>query len=278
MSLKEKLTKVRFGATTMLILILIAPAILTTGAFAQPPSNDDFDAATVIPSLPFSDSISTVEATPAEDDPDCFGTGATVWYSFTPDEDVSVQANTFGSDYDTTLSVYTGSRGSLEQIACNDDFQGVQSLIIFDAIAGQTYFFMVGSFAGGPGGNLVFNVDEAPPPFDVEVSINPTGEVSPRTGQVTVSGTVSCSEDSDIFLSGEVTQRAGRVTIQGFFFDSVSCAGGEEPTPWSVPFEGQNGRFVGGRASVIVVAEGCGIITCDQDQESRTVRLTGGSK
>jgi hypothetical protein len=29
----------------------------------------------------------------------------------------------------------------------------------FDAVAGTTYFFMVGSFGDTPGGNVVFNVD-----------------------------------------------------------------------------------------------------------------------
>src|SRR3712207_847829 len=102
-------------------LLLIAPAVLTTKVFAQPPNNDDFDSATIISSLPFSNSINTVEATTAADDPFCAGNGHTVWYSFTPDEDGEVnaflEANTVGSDYDTTLSVYTGSRGNLEQIA-----------------------------------------------------------------------------------------------------------------------------------------------------------------
>jgi hypothetical protein len=30
--------------------------------------------------------------------------------------------------------------------------------VVFDAVAGETYFFMVGAFASGPGGNLVFNL------------------------------------------------------------------------------------------------------------------------
>jgi hypothetical protein len=276
--MQEGIKKATVLATAFIVaLILIAPAILTTGAFAQPPSNDDFDNATLIPSLPFSDSINTEEATRAADDPECGGNDDhTVWYRFTPDQDVSVQANTRGSDYPATLSVFTGSRGSLEQIACSAP-NGTAAAIFFDATAGQTYFFMVGSFFGGPGGNLVFNVDIAPPPFDLEVSVNPTGNVNSKSGVVTISGTVLCSEDSDVFFSGDVTQRAGRVTIKGSFPGFVSCAGGEEPTPWSATLEGENGRFVAGRASVTVLADGCGAETgtCDIDQESRTVQLRG---
>lgn len=148
--------------------------------------------------------------------------------------------------------------------------------IFFDATAGETYFFMVGSSSGGPGGNLVFNVVDMSP-FDLEVSIDPTGKVSPSTGLATVSGTVSCSEDSSFLnVFGDVTQRAGRANITASFAESIFCAGGEEPTSWSFTFEGQNGRFVGGRASVTVSAFGCDIDeTCDEDQESKTVQLRG---
>ena len=133
---------------------------------------------------------------------------------------------------------------------------------------------MVGSFFGGPGGNLVFNVDVGVP-FDVEVSINPTGNVRSSTGQVTVSGSVSCSTPEGVSIDGRVTQRAGRVTIQAFFSEFTFCEGGEEPSPWSATFEGENGRFVAGRASVTVTAFGCNPVSCDFDQESTTVRLKG---
>jgi hypothetical protein len=121
--------------------------------------SDDFDDANVISELPFSDSVDTFGATTASDDPDCVGQGPTVWYAFTPEEDLNVDANTFGSDYDTTLSVYTGSRGNLTQIACNDDTDGLQSRVQFAAVAEETYFFMIGAFGSGPGGQLVFSID-----------------------------------------------------------------------------------------------------------------------
>jgi hypothetical protein len=41
--------------------------------------------------------------------------------TFTPAQDVRVEANTVNSNYDRTLSVYIGQQESLEQIACNDD-------------------------------------------------------------------------------------------------------------------------------------------------------------
>jgi len=52
--------------------------------------------------LPFTDFITTFDATTAADDPSC--NGHSVWYSFTPTRDVPVKADTSGSDYATTLT------------------------------------------------------------------------------------------------------------------------------------------------------------------------------
>ncbi len=87
-----------------------------------------------------------------------------VWYSFTPAVSSPLTADTFGSDYDTLLSAYTGTQGALTQLACNDDAgSGVQSRVRFPVTAGTTYYFMV---AGVGGGNLVFTLDAAPLPLD----------------------------------------------------------------------------------------------------------------
>lgn len=139
--------------------------VLTTPALGVAPSNDDFESATRIAELPFSESTSTVEATVAPDDPNCAGVGHTIWYVFTPAADVRVSADTFGSSFDTTLSAWTGPRGALSFVACNDDTNGLQSRITFDARAGTTYHLMVSSFAGSAGGSvsLHVNADVVPP-------------------------------------------------------------------------------------------------------------------
>jgi hypothetical protein len=80
---------------------------------------------------------------------------------------MQIVADTFGSDYDTTLAVYTGEPGALSQIACNNDARGtLQSQVRFHAFRQQTYFFMIGAPNDVSGGDLVFNVaqqsDEPP--------------------------------------------------------------------------------------------------------------------
>src|SRR5215210_1689259 len=276
------MSKISFGVSTIFMLTLMAPAMLTTGAFAQPPSNDDFDSATLIPSLPFSDTFTLAEATTAEDDPRCPPTGRanTVWYSFSPNEDVSVQADTVGSEDDATLSVYTGSRGSLGEIACDANTgSGAEPVINFQATAGQTYYFMIGSYDGEAFGNVVFTLyvegedpHTPPPPFDIEVTINPTGTVNPRTGVVTVSGTIECTEPASFGIDGEVTQRAGRASITGELFTYGYCLAEEQPTVWDTTLQGENGKFVPGTAVVSITAGSCGSLECDYgNEESATV-------
>lgn len=140
-----------------------------TGApLAVIPGNDDFDNAVDITALPFTDELNTSEATTAADDPAdpedpavCFIGGHTVWYQFTPSKDTRINANTIGSDFDTGIAVFTGTRGALTLIDCNDDLllgRDRVSSVTFDAVAGTTYYFMVGSCCGTDGGNLVFNL------------------------------------------------------------------------------------------------------------------------
>src|SRR6266699_2441681 len=114
-----------------------------------------------------------------------------------PQMNIRLEANTFGSGDDTTLSVYTGSRGAFTQIACNDDAGGtLQSRVRFDATAGTTYYFMVAApnLPLLTSANLVFNLLQAPPPFTFTPSLDQFGTVSPSTGVVTLQGSVNCSE------------------------------------------------------------------------------------
>ena len=148
-------------------------------------ANDDFDNAVNVGALPFSDARDTTAASSAADDPvDCFNNGS-VWYQFTAISNTSISANTFGSDYDTTLAVYTGSRGALEMVpgGCNDDFSSLQSRVDFNATAGTTYYFMVGFCCGNGaigGGNLVFSVEQvSPPSMEVTIDIKPGSLTNP---------------------------------------------------------------------------------------------------
>lgn len=158
-------------AAVVLAAMAMTAAGLSPGiAAADPPANDDFDNATVISAVPFRSVTSTVDATSAPDDPISCSNNGSVWFQFTPATSGLVSVDTFGSSYDTVLSAYTGSRGSLSQVpgACNDDTEGTQSRIVFSGTAGTTYHFLVafccGTGQSGGGGNLTLSASLATPP------------------------------------------------------------------------------------------------------------------
>jgi hypothetical protein len=261
--------RVMGGGTVFLSLLLALPA----AAMAAAPSNDNIENATVITALPFSDSVDTAEATTAVDDPDCIGNGPTVWYLYTPVADQTLLADTFGSDYDTTLSVYTASAGSLVQIDCNDDAAGsLESAVVFDAVAGTTYYFMIGAFSSGPGGSLVFSLDESTlEPTQLEITVDPRASFDARTGSATITGTATCTEGAFGFMDVNLEQRVGRRSVVGFGFAFVECDGTSQA--WSAEVFGDNGLFKGGPALATVFAEACGILDCAFDFEQRAVML-----
>jgi hypothetical protein len=123
-------------------------------------TNDDCAAPKVISSVPFNDSMDTRGAGGVLTDPiTCSGDSNThsVWFSITPTVNTVYGVDTVGSDYDTVLSVFTGSCGSLTQVACNNDFGSAiserkSSVITFSASAGTTYLIQAGG--RGVGGNL----------------------------------------------------------------------------------------------------------------------------
>jgi hypothetical protein len=79
----------------------------------------------------------------------------TLWYQYTAPRSGTIVASTSGSGYDTVLSVYTGSCGSLSAVSgkCNDNASWFvrQSQVGLAAVAGRTYYFMISSTASSSG-------------------------------------------------------------------------------------------------------------------------------
>ena len=228
-----------------------------------PPANDDIASVTRIASIPNSASQDATTATSSPSDPWCYGNNQSVWFTYTPTVNERLEANTFGSNYDTTLSVYTGSPGNLTQMGCNDDAGGtVQSRVRFDATAGTQYYFMVGSLYPQSPANLVFNLQLAPPPFTFTPSIAQFGSVRASTGVVTISGSVTCNANSFVTLFGQIKQTRGGAPISGFFSAFVSCD--STTVSWSTTVQSQtqlfHGRaaalFAAGKASITATAFG----------------------
>lgn len=140
---------------------------------------DTCDTATVIGSLPYSDSGTTVGYTNDYDEV-CPFTGSTspdVVYSYTPATDtiVDVTLCTGTTDYDTKLYAYQGTCASGTSLACADDScaaplgnpfaSNLQALAL---TAGQTYYFVVDGYGGASGPYTIEVTERQPPPPPVE--------------------------------------------------------------------------------------------------------------
>ncbi|TAK31784.1 MAG: hypothetical protein EPO21_16725 [Chloroflexota bacterium] len=136
------------------------------------PANDDFGSATAISSMPYRSQQDIYGATAAADDPilSCVSDrrSATVWYRLTPATDGLAIVSTSGSDYDTVLGLWTGSRGSLASVNCNDDENGdvVTSRLSSHLAAGTTYYIEVAAYWEDGSGNLTLNVSFVRPPVN----------------------------------------------------------------------------------------------------------------
>jgi hypothetical protein len=146
---------------------------LTFTVTGNPPANDNFAQAIPLVSPATSTSIvdnsaATTETT--DPTPTCAPNSLnprtkTVWWSYTASASGTVTFDTIGSPYDTILSIWTGSKGNLSMVGCNDDIAPGfhQSQVVQFVRAGTTYYLMVSAF-GPPdaaysqyGGKTVLN-------------------------------------------------------------------------------------------------------------------------
>ncbi|MEY2427378.1 MAG: hypothetical protein QOJ40_263 [Verrucomicrobiota bacterium] len=176
-------------------------------------SNDQCAGALPVTGLTFSAALSTSNATSTGDPaPACVpGFGNGVWYRYTPAAPGQLELDTFGSDFDTGLGLYTGSCGALTQVACNDDSGGSQSQIVLPVSAGTTYYILAGGH-GANTGNLLFHLALSP---NLDHFIWNTVP-SPQSANVPFTVTVSAKD----VLGNGFTNFAGSVVL------SATAAGG----------------------------------------------------
>jgi hypothetical protein len=144
---------------------------------ADSPPNDDFENATQVTQLPFSDSISTSEATVAADepfDPGCGGSLASVWYAFTPDDSIGLRVSTRESSYNTIISVWTGSQDSRVLLGCQSNWADEngehKAELILTAKAGTAHYFRITCGTQCSGGDLMLDVSAIPPPSNDDIT------------------------------------------------------------------------------------------------------------
>lgn len=222
------------GLASMMLGLMAPPAM------AAPP-NDSESTAIEVSSIPFTYEQDTAEAD--ANGPRFCSNNTSVFFTFTPSDTFRVQVDTFGSDYDTVLSVYTRS-GGVDQVRCNDDRFGVASGARFQARAGTTYFIMIaeccGSGGSGSGGELTLHVGAASnEPVEATLEISPTGTYDPVGGSATISGTITCPTTAAAGLDGVLRQvRDGLYVARAYLYSSAMCEPGD-PVAWSVEVDSE---------------------------------------
>jgi len=132
-----------------------------------PPANDNFTSAQTITGCSGSVNGTNVSSTKESGEPDHASNGGShsVWYQWQAPATSSVTITTAGSNYDTTLGVYTGSAvNALSLIGDNDDVNSgnvVSSSVTFNATSGVVYRIAVAGFnnqsSGGDVGSITLN-------------------------------------------------------------------------------------------------------------------------
>jgi ribosomal protein S8E len=276
MAPRPSLAKITTVALLTMIITVGAPIV----ALAAAPTNDNFANAQL---LAFGDEVAidtseaTTEALDREAGDACpFPPGPppstvnTVWFEFTADATTPETAAVFvdGAFWAAGVAIVTGAPGSFAGVACGP------MLAVFSPEAGTTYRIMIFDFADSGGGTAVVRLGEVPPPPELGLTIDPTGQFNSKTGTATVSGTYECSNASFVSVFGQVTQSVGRFKITGSFstFD-VRCDG--EVHPWSAEVTAFNGEFRGGKALTVAMGFSCGVMFCTQALVEQTIQLNG---
>jgi len=121
-------------------------------AMAQPANDNWADARAVsgVGTAFDTDNVGAVTDGPSN----CGLMASDVWFCWTASADGSVSATTCnGVGYDSVISVYDGcgDPATLATLGCNDDSCGLQSRVLFTAVAGRSYLVQIGGFNGAMG-------------------------------------------------------------------------------------------------------------------------------
>jgi hypothetical protein len=258
-------------------MIATMAVVAAAPASAAVPSNDTIAGATVVSTLPFSETIDTSEATTDAEDAainvPCGApvTNGSVWYKVTAGDLPATLVDLTGTDFDAGVIVATGSPGALELVTCGPFG------VAFESTPGQTYYVMAFSFNPDVvGGQLSISISGAQPPPEVSMTVDDVGKVNRQTGTATISGTYTCIGEADlVVIQGSLQQELpGGVQVRGDFQQQDLKCGGT--FKWSAEVVPQSGKFVKGYAATVALTAGCNELGCNIFDTLEVVRLRGG--
>ncbi len=188
-----------------------------------PPTNDEcIDAIAVTEAAPYLGSSAGASGTSTSS---CgFGDTNDVWHSFTPTSSSTYSISLCGSAFDTTLAVYDGCGGT--ELACNDDFCGIQSEVHLYLTGGYTYFIRVAGYYGLIGDYILTVTDMISPANDECIDAIPVTEAAPyyglSVGATGAAGSCGYDDANDVWHSFTPTSTgAFSISLCGSAFDTT---------------------------------------------------------
>jgi hypothetical protein len=218
-----------------LVCVVVLSLAAQLSVFAAPPANDAFDAATVISGFPVTVVGSNIEATleTGEPLPSVGDPAASVWFRWTAPSNASVQINTFGSDFDTILAVWSGnSVSNLTLLAENDDYHGDTNSVVFMEVAsGETYHIAVYGFDDAQG-SIALNITN-------DLTSRISGSVTTQNGTIPIQGieAVASQWNGEAWVAANVDSAYSE--INGYYEIRGLTAG-----TYRVEFNDQTGNFI----------------------------------
>lgn len=135
--------------------------------------------------------------------------GKTVWWSWTPNFSGNVTVCTVGSNFDTTLAIYTGTAlGSLNLVGANDDNSGVSSAVTFSAVSGTEYLVQVDGYNGATGNIVLAYPPIGTPGAPPVITIQPSDKTLLEGGNVTLTVESENALSHQWFFDGEAIPQA----------------------------------------------------------------------
>lgn len=213
---------------------------ILTISCSEPATNDECADAIVIGNG--ETEFNTLGATGSSTSSCGFDDTADIWFEYVATCNGTAVANTCGSEFDTVLSAFDACDGS--EIACNDDFCGLQSQVTFPVTEGMSYWIRVAGYDGemGIGVLTLACVLEgeciAIPPPEVDTESTAYQEVIDENADCCdVAWDLTCQQSYDIlvgsgaycaaFAGSQAFEKISNVTFAGIDNDSESFAGYE---------------------------------------------------
>jgi hypothetical protein len=225
-------------------------------------TGDDIEDAIPIARLPFTDTRDIGNATTSDDEPACLTFDPGIWYVLRPAVDSEIDAVLADHAFNASVSVYSGSKGALQQIVCGDDH------VRFTALAGVAYYILVRDADH----RVSLSVTGR---RSLTVGVDKVGSFDPRTGRAAVAGSVTCASPGVVTIEGRLTQSLGPARGEGEFTATVFCS---DRSRWTATVVPTSGAFRAGPASVSLTATSTSGEKEDVEiraQASGTVRLLG---